>query len=148
MFVPTMKRWRPLLATLTVLAIIACGVAASRWRRDARLALEREAHYQASLRSYSGALRIGATRKEVEAYLRSNGKPFRRMCCMPPSVPGQPFDVLTQIGTEPHPWYCNEHNVYIGFAFAPKEPRLADPTWNDSDTLRDIRIFHWLEDCL
>jgi hypothetical protein len=70
------------------------------------------------------------------------------MCCMPPSVPGQPFDVLTQIGTEPHPWNCSEHKVYIGFAFDPKGLRLADPVPDDSDILTNIRIFHWLENCL
>jgi hypothetical protein len=143
-----MTRSRPLIVALAVIAIVICGVTAFRWRRNARLALEREAHYQALLRSYSGALRIGLTRKQVEAYLRSNGKTFRRMCCMPPSVAGQPFDDLTQIGTEPHPWHCNAHNVYIGFVFAPRGLRLADPTWDDTDTLTNIRVFHWLEDCL
>jgi hypothetical protein len=26
--------------------------------------------------------------------------------------------------------------------------RLSDPTWDDTDILTNIRIFHWLEDCL
>ena len=143
-----MKRWRRLLVPMRVIVIIACGMSAFRWRHNASVALQREAHYQASLRSYSAALPIGATREAVETYLRNNGKAFRHMCCMPPSVSGQPFDVLTQVGTEPHPWNCSEHNVYIGFAFDPKGLRLADPVPDDSDILTNIRIFHWLENCV
>jgi hypothetical protein len=94
------------------------------------------------------ALRLGVTRKEVEAYLSSNGRTFWRMCCMPPVEGGWAWDNLTKIGAEPPPWYCSEHNVYIGFAFISRGPRLADPSANDTDTLTGIRIFHRPEGCL
>ena len=143
-----MRRWRVVAVALTIIVVVACGVTSIVSRRNARLALEREAQYQAWLRSYSEAFPIGVTRNEVEAYLRGNGRPFRQMCCMPDGATGRPLDDLTQIGAEPHPWNCSEHNVYIGFAFVPKGLRLADPSSNDTDILMEIRIFHWLEGCL
>jgi hypothetical protein len=146
--VSTIKRWRALAVAVTIIVVVTYGVTFLLSRRSTRRALEREAQYQASLRSYSEALAIGMSRKEVEAYLRRNGRPFRQMCCMPGGATGRALDDLTQIGAEPHPWHCSEHNVYIGFAFVPNGPRLADPVPADTETLTQIRIFHWLEGCL
>ena len=143
-----MKRWRILAIALTIIGVVAVGVLSIIWKRGATLARLREAQYQMSLRSYSEALHLGATRQEVEAYLRANGRPFQRMCCMPPVEGGRTDDDLTLLGAEPPPWNCSEHNVYVGFAFMPQGPRLANPVSNDADTLIDIRIFHWLRGCL
>jgi hypothetical protein len=143
-----MKRGRVIVVALTIIVVVGFGVISMIWKHRATLARQREAHYQASLRSYSEALHLGVARNEVEAYLRANGRPFRRMCCMPPVEGGRSDDDLTLIGAEPHPWYCSKHEVYIGFAFMPKGPRLANPTSSDTDTLIEIRIFHFFEDCL
>jgi hypothetical protein len=143
----TIRRRRVLTVAVTII-LLSCAATSVLLKRNARLALEREAQYQASLHSYSEALAIGMSRKEVEAYLRRNGRPFRQMCCMPGGATGRALDDLTQIGAEPHPWYCSEHNVYIGLAFVPNGPRLADPVPSDTETLTQIRMFHWLEGCL
>ena len=75
-----------------------------------------DAAYQDALRTYSTALPIGTTRKVAEDQLHSTGKDFKRFCCMNTPSPNA-YDDLTEIGEEPHPWYCSRHKVYIGFAF-------------------------------
>ena len=97
---------------LILFAVIA---AAASWvwaKRAEKLAQQRELFYQATLRSYSDALRSGLTRKDVESYLRANNKPFRQMCCMGRSGKNA-YDDLTKIGKESPPWNCSAHNVYI-----------------------------------
>jgi hypothetical protein len=131
---------------LILFAVIA---AAASWlwaTRAERLAQQREVFYQATLRSYSEALRSGLTRKDVESYLRANNKQFVQMCCMERSGKNA-YDDLTKIGEESHPWYCSAHNVYIGLEFvsAGKHPF---PEAHESDTLTKVRIFHWFEGCL
>ena len=98
-----MKRGRVIVVALTIFGVVGFGVISMILKHRATLARQREARYQASLRSYSAALHLGVARNEVEAYLRANGRHFRRMCCMPPVEGGRSDDDLTLIGAEPAP---------------------------------------------
>ena len=122
---------------LTLIALIAA--AGCSWTKRAEsLAAQCEASYQATLRSYSQALRLGSTRKDVESYLRSTNKSFRQMCCMEGSGKNA-WDDLTS----------SEHNVYIGFEFVSAGTHsLPVSPADELDTLTKIRIFYWLEGCL
>lgn len=142
-----MQQWLVPTLGLILLALAAptvgCVVSA---KRGARLAEQREAFYQATLRSYSEALQLGMTRKDVEAYLRGKRKPFRQMCCMERSAKNA-YDALTKIGEESHPPYCEAHNIYIGFEFVSAGSHKFLEA-HESDTLARIIVYHWLEGCL
>ena len=105
---------------------------------------KREAAYQAKLLSYSDALKPGMTRKGVEAYLRAKGVVFQQLCCVDERTA---LADLVKIGKEKHPWYCEEHNVYVAFQFAAVETHESWQAY-DSDTLKRITIFHKFEGCL
>lgn len=115
------------------------------WRKQAQN--KREARYQTALQPYSEMLRPGATRKDAEDYLRAEKTSFGQICCIDePST----FADLVKIGKEHHPWYCEEHNVYIAFQFAAVTPRTGVPPYDasDSDVLKSITIWHHFEGCL
>jgi hypothetical protein len=105
---------------------------------------KREATYQTKLQSYADVLNTGMTRKNVEDYLRAKGVAFGQLCCIDES---SVFSDLVKIGKEKHPWYCEEHNVYIAFQFVSVEPQKGFEA-HDSDTLKEITIFHKLDGCL
>ena len=105
---------------------------------------KREAAYQAKLQPYSDVLKPGMTRKSVEDYLRAKSVAFGQLCCVDERSTSAD---LVKIGKEKHPWYCEEHNVYIAFQFAAVEPHKGWEAY-DSDTLKRITIFHKLEGCL
>ena len=105
---------------------------------------KREAAYQAKLQSYSDVLKPGMTRKNVEDYLRGKGVEFGKLCCVDKE---SVFSDLVKIGKEKHPWYCEEHNVYIAFQFAAVEPHKGWEAYG-SDTLKSITVYHKLEGCL
>ncbi len=136
-----MSRWRLLILGLILVAVSATAIGWA-WRKQAQR--KREEAYQSALRSYSEVLRPRMTRKEVEDYLRSRGIEFRQMCCIDER---SAFADLVRIGKEGAPWYCSEQNVYVAFQFAAVEPH---ETWKayDSDTLKRVTIFRWLEGCL
>jgi hypothetical protein len=104
---------------------------------------KREAAYQAKLQSYSDFLKPGMTRKNVEDYLRAKGVAFGQLCCIDER---SAYADLVKIGKEKHPWYCEEHNVYIAFQFTAVEPHKSWKAY-DSDTLKSITIYHKLEGC-
>ncbi len=123
---------------LVLLAIGSC----SAWGQSKQQ--KREAAYQSKLQSYAEALKPGMTRKNLEDYLRAKGVAFGQLCCIDePSA----YADLVKIGKEKHPWYCEEHNVYIAFQFAAVEPHKGWEAF-DSDILKRITIFHKLEGCL
>ncbi|HEY4951010.1 MAG TPA: hypothetical protein VIH88_11795 [Candidatus Acidoferrales bacterium] len=105
---------------------------------------KREAAYQATLLSYSDLLKPGMTRKYVEDYLRSKGAIVQQLCCVEEK---SALADLLKVGTQKHPWYCEEHNVYIAFQFVAIEPHKPWEAY-DSDTLKSIAIFHRPEGCL
>ena len=141
-----MQRSLVLILGPILFALVAAAVGCASAKRTARLWEEREAFYQATLRSYSEALQLGMTRTDVEAYLRGKSKPFKQMCCMERSAKNA-YDDLTKIGEEKHPWYCEKHNVYIGFEFVSAGSHKF-PEAHESDTLTKIMVYHWLEGCL
>jgi len=107
---------------------------------------KREAAYQATMKSYSEALKPGTTRREVEDYLRARQTTFGRWGGTLKD-PAQ-TDVIT-IGKLWKPWFCSEHNVYIKFHFS-RLNQHADPTQGvlDSDVLTNIEREDRLEGCL
>jgi hypothetical protein len=111
------------------------------WGQSAKK--KREAGYQAALQSYSNILKPGMTRKSVEEYFRAKGITFGQWCCIDER---SAYADLVKIGREKHPWYCEQHNVYIAFQFAAVEPHKGYE--DDSDTLKIITVFHQLEGCL
>jgi hypothetical protein len=117
---------------------IACTHSAEQARR-------REAGYQAQLAAFSQSVKPGMSRQEVESSLRTGGRDIQQMCCM--GKWKNAYDDLTKIGQEPHPWYCSAHSVYIGFEFV-SDGRHEFPEAHDSDTLKGVQIYHWLEGCL
>ena len=66
------------------------------------------------------------------------------MCCVEER---SAYADLVKIGKEKVPWFCSEHSVYAAFQFAAPEPHDI-PHAHDSDVLKKITIFHWLEGCL
>ena len=106
---------------------------------------QREAAYQSALTSYADILTIGMSRKDAEATLKARGTSFHQTCCM--GAWKNAWDDLIKIGEEGHPWYCSEHNVYVGLEFTSTGTHEF-PEAHDSDTLQRVRIFHRLEGCL
>ena len=106
---------------------------------------KREAAYQAALQSYSVILKPGMTRKSVEDYLHEKAITYQTMCCVDER---SAYADLVKIGKEKHPWYCSEHNVYIAFQFIDDPHEGLRISGRDSDKLKSITIYHWLEGCL
>jgi hypothetical protein len=133
---------------LGLIAAAAAIVCAGWYLLEKRSQEKREALYAATLRSYSGVLRAGMNRKEVEDYLGAKNIPFMRMCCVEDKTNRGVLDDLTRIGYEKAPWYCSENNIYIAFQFVGLERHTVGPTAEDSDTLTKVTLFPWLEGCL
>jgi len=126
-------------------ALILAAVASSACRGAARRAqAKREVAYQQTLQKYSGEFTAGMSRKEIEGRLQAQNIQFLSMCCAEERVG---MDDLVKIGSEEHPWYCSEHNVYVAFEFTAAKPTDVF-TASDADRLRKVTIFHWLEGCL
>ena len=130
------------LALLLVAAPAACVF--NRWSNE-RERQNRQTYYESVLRSYTETLKPGATRAQVETYLRNNNKQLVHMCCM--NATHNAYDTLTKIGEERPPWYCSEHNIYIGFQFSTQGVHEF-PEAHDSDVLTHIQIYPWLTGCL
>jgi hypothetical protein len=81
-------------------------------------------------------------RKYLEDYRRSKGVAVQRLCCI---EEGTGFADLLKIGTENHPWYCSGHDVQVAFQFFAAGPSRL-PAAQDSDPLKNIIMFHKLED--
>jgi hypothetical protein len=108
-------------------------------RADSQAQAKRETTYQAALRSYSQTLKSGMKRKAVEDYLRLNKIEFLRLSL---------DDDITKIGEDEPRLSCGPIGVYVRFQFtgvSQRGPRLAV---NDEDTLDEIKIFHWANNCL
>ena len=67
------------------------------------------------------------------------------MCCVEDSRSA--YADLTKIGKEHAPWYCERHNVYVAFQFDAVEAHKPYEA-RDSDALKKVTIFHWLEGCM
>ena len=110
----------------------------------------REIRYQETLTAYQHSLKPGMTRKDIEGYLKANGKRFSQSCCVDiKEFRKRSWDDLVKIGSEDAPWFCSEGAVYVGFQFA-DSPLHHDEMWraDDLDTLKAITIYHRPENCL
>lgn len=92
-----------------------------------------DAQYQATLLQYRSALKPGATRAEVEDFLRRQRLPFERTCCEATEF----FD-RTKIGTRSHKFFCSDQNIYLEFKFdnGPQKAQVA----SGSDALTKIDL--------
>jgi hypothetical protein len=107
-------------------------------RAESQAQAKRETSYQGALHAYGQVIKPGMKRKGVEEYLRSNKIEFVQLS----------LDDLTKIGEDAPTWFCGSSGVYVKFQFIgvkPTEPRL---TANDEDTLDELKIFHWADNCL
>jgi hypothetical protein len=134
------RRWGLLVIVAALLIVCLLGIKSVIEKRAAQ---KRQTEYEAVLREYSGALKSGMSRREVESYLRLRGRSFRQMCCI--KVPRNAYADIVKIGEEKAPWYCNKYNVYVAFEFETTEPH---GTVTDADRLETTSLFPWLEECL
>ena len=105
---------------------------------------KREARYQVALNSYSDLVKIGASRKEVEAILQSKNTTFSQICCV---EPGTAFSDLIAIGKEKHPWYCSTHTVYVAIVYVAVAPNTSRHI-NENDIVQKLTIWHHLDSCM
>jgi hypothetical protein len=135
-----MKRWLLLLIAL-VIAVSALAVRSSA-RATARR--KREIGYQVGLSTYSKALHLGITRKELEDYLRLNNTNFASVFTAYGGRRESQWADVVKIGEESSPWYCSEAYVYVAFEFSGAEQFKR----NDSDVLEKIELFRPYTGCL
>ena len=124
---------------VVILAIVL--IAAIAWMIPRYWKTQREAQYQATLKSYSSELKLGTTRLEVHDLLRKRS-------IIPGREPygGPALDDFIRIGQENDKWYCGRDDVDIQLKFAPEEPNSGEQT--SSDTLKEISLSKWPKDCL
>jgi hypothetical protein len=128
------------------LALLAVGLIVRHvWEQ--RMQHKREVAYQTALQSYSATFRPGTARKDVEAQLKNRGVGFQQIWGpIDKQTASVPLD-LVQIGRESAPWYCSEQDVYIAFEFATTGPRES-LDFRDSDVLKAVTVYKWLQGCL
>jgi len=140
-----MKRRLLLVVGLVVAILVAYLVVRHVWEQ--RMQHKREIAYQTALQLYSAIFRPGMMRKEVETQLRNRGLAFQQIWG---PIDGQrasvPLD-LVRIGRESAPWFCSEQDVYIAFEFAPTGLRES-LDFRDSDVLKAVTVYKWLQGCL
>jgi hypothetical protein len=144
-----MRRCYLYLAIVIAVLVVAFGL---RHVFQERARQRREVEYQRVLRAYSEALKTGMSRKQVEEYLSANKLSFRQLCCVSVKefsrgVHDNAYDDLVKIGQEDVPWFCSENNVYIALQFLGSQ-KDSLPGAEPSDRLKDVTIYHKLEDCL
>jgi len=138
-----MCRWHVFAILMALGTLVTCS---SGCAARGKAQQQREDRYQAALASYSEVLKPGMTRKEVEDYLRAKNVTFEHIIGHGLDDPG-PWADLIRIGHEHHPWYCEAHNVYVAIHFTKTEPHDNYQAF-DSDAVKKLTIFHWLEGCL
>ena len=107
-------RWWLLVLILTVISLGASAACCTQ-----ACIRQREAAYRSILASYSEVLKVGMTRKEVEAYLERNGKPFRRTCCVAEWLGKNAWDDIVKIGKEVLRWVAASTTCTLGLSSSP-----------------------------
>lgn len=104
-----------------------------------------DVHYSSALSPYLRDLKPGASRKEVEDYLRARNIEFAHGCCAASSRNSHPpvdadVDSIT-LREEKRPWPCGTADVYIAFEFK-RLPQHNGPRFapDDTDILEGIHI--------
>ena len=144
-----MKRLLLLIVALVVVGLFVFGV---QQELNKQAQKRREAVYQSVLRTYTQVLKPGMKRKEVEDYLRAKNAKFRQTCCVDSNETSRrhSWDDFTKIGEEDAPWFCSQHNVYVAFQLT-DHVQLGSGFGmkdDDLDTLKNVTLYHWLEECL
>ena len=117
---------------VAVLVLVFLGIILFR-TRSRSTERKREAEYQAVVATYSRDLRPGATREDVEEYIRRRGaQPERDQQPLPPIT----NDIVVRLGEDPSPWYCSRQVAYLLLKF------------DDADTYRGASLKPELQDCM
>src|SRR5579872_1236292 len=124
------KRITKWLAISILVLVVLTGIVIARRhsleeRVEERAQETREAEYELARRRYADVLRLGISRKEVEAYLRKNNI----------VIVNRSYDDLVKIGQEDPPWYCGEVNVYVALQFESRGEQSSRWAQSDSDIL-------------
>lgn len=90
-------------------------------------------HFLNTLLAYRSAFKAGASRAEVEDYLRQKGMPYERSCCEPGV-----FSDRSKIGELPPRWTCRNWNVYLDFQFQRTDPEADVAKGTDRLTKIDL----------
>jgi hypothetical protein len=139
-----MKYWR-LISVVVVFSFVAIAINNVREKRSQQ---RRDVAYQTALRSYSEAIKLGMTRKDVEDSLHARNGAFLQMCCVDIRKPWGVLDDLVKIGQEDPPWFCSTKDVYIAFQFAGTRPQATPPSADPSDRVTAVTVYPLLEGCL
>jgi tRNA(Ile)-lysidine synthase TilS/MesJ len=91
-----------------------------------------EDQYRARLSALRSAVKPGASRADVENYLRRQGMPYVRSCCN-----AGVFSDRSKIGQLPPKWTCRNWNVYLDFRFQNTEGNVA----SGDDRLTKIDLY-------
>jgi len=75
------KRWKVVII-VAVVVVVVLGTWLGQHLRERRKAAEREVQYQTLLAKYTGELKPGMSREQVERHLQINGKQCKQMCCV------------------------------------------------------------------
>ena len=89
--------------------------------------------FLATLLIYRSAFKSGASRAEVEDYLRQKGMPYQRSCCE-----SGVFSDRSKIGELPPHWTCRNWNVYLDFQFQGDDPHADAASGTDRLTKIDL----------
>ena len=82
-----------------------------------------DSRFRTALAAYRAQLQPGASRRQVEDYLRQHNMPFSRSCCKPGV-----FSDRSKIGEESPSFTCRNWSIYLEFKF-----KNADPSADVAD---------------
>lgn len=122
-----MRQWLGIGFLIVIIIAIANVNSFVRKKREDR-------HFLTTLLTYRSALKAGASRAEVEDYLRQQGMPYERSCCERGL-----FSDRSKIGEMPPRWTCRNWNVYLDFQFQKTDPE-ADVA-KGTDRLTRIELY-------
>jgi hypothetical protein len=117
--------------SITLLALATISIL---WLRAFVIDRKHQARYQTAVAMYSHDLTEGASRSEVEQYIRAHGAQ--------PEQDPQPYpasearSILVWLGKERGTWYCSGEIVYIKLAF------------DNTDKYRSASLKSELQQCL
>jgi len=105
-----------------------------------------DVHYSSARSPYLRDLKPGASRKEVEDYLRARNIKFTHACCaatyLNSHLSNRAFDDWIPLRDETRPWPCGTADVSIAFVFKHLLPDNGPRfTSDDTDILEGIHIY-------
>lgn len=115
------------LLVLVILVVVAVNFMSSSEKK------EDEKRFQATLAEYQSNLKPGASRSQVEDYLRQHGTAFQRACC-----DAQNFADRASLGDEPRNLFCQPWKVSLDFQF--KSAESPANVARDTDLLTAIAL--------